>query len=51
VQKALQALRLAGKPIASDSRGVYIARTADELAASNARLRHRLREQYATLRA
>lgn len=51
VQEAIQALRLAGEPICSGDAGVWLARDADELAASNRRLHHRLREQYRTLRA
>lgn len=51
VQQSLQRLRVAGEPICSGDRGVWLARDADELAASNRRLHHRLAEQYRTLRA
>lgn len=51
VQQSLQQLRVAGEPICSGDQGVWLARTADELAESNRRLHHRLREQYRTLRA
>lgn len=51
VEQAIQQLRLEGNPICSGAAGVRLARTADELAASNRSLHHRLREQYRTLRA
>lgn len=51
VQEAIQRLRVGGEPICSGDAGVWLARDADELAASNRRLHHRLREQYRTLRA
>ena len=50
-EEAVQALRHNGVPICSGPEGVWIARSADELKASNERLRHRLKSQYATLRA
>jgi biotin operon repressor len=51
VEEAVQELRLAGNPIATGQRGVRLARTAEELAESNRSLHHRLKVQYATLRA
>ena len=51
VESGLQELRLAENPIATGQRGVWLAQTADELAASNRSLRHRLVEQYRTLKA
>lgn len=55
IEETIQALRLEGTPIATSStgaaRGVKLAQTAAELASSNATLRHRLKVQYATLRA
>lgn len=51
VQEAIQSLRLAGEPICSGDGGVWLAASADELAASNRRLHHRLVSQYASLRA
>jgi hypothetical protein len=51
VQAELQAMRLAGEPICTGDAGVWLAETADELARSNARLAHRIREQQVTLAA
>ncbi len=50
VEASIRELRLGGHPIVSDTFGVRLARNADELAASNRSLRHRLAEQYRTLR-
>lgn len=51
VQEAIQRLRVGGEPICSGDAGVWLARDADELAASNRRLHRRLVSQYASLRA
>lgn len=51
VQASLQALRCKGEPICTGAAGCWLARTAEELAVSNRRLRHRLAEQYRTLKA
>ena len=51
VQSALQQLRLAGKPVYSDTDGVRLAQTADEARACSEALRRRLVSQYKTYRA
>lgn len=51
VEQAIHELRLGGAPICTGQAGAWVAQSAAELAASNGRLHHRLREQYATLKA
>ena len=51
VQEILQGLRLAGHPIISDSKGVRLARTADEALACAVALRRRAINQLLTARA
>jgi biotin operon repressor len=48
VEAALQALRLAGEPIGSGSRGVWLVRTAQEAREMAQRLRERAETQLAT---
>lgn len=51
VRSMVQQARVEGYPIASGPDGFSLAATSEELALSNRRLRHRLKEQYRTLRA
>lgn len=51
VEQAITDLRLQGKPVCSDGRGVWIATTAEEMAGQAQRLRERAIHQLLTARA